>query len=615
MKNSSLLVIYYSTKKRTISDISQTMFKAAETVPVTRLSSDLEALLSNIHYWLELVERLGYDRAVYEADADPTLDTLSRYFDSSHRGLLRVFNLFDRDHDSTVTYEEIGTGLRQQGLFSNGNSPEAIAAFQELWRLVENNGAVRPPEFLWALKTLRLAAVMSSYMRPKSLSQNQEEMRLFYHEYREDKLSNRMPIEAPVSFLFQTTTVSSPEEMRVRWLHCHDPPRGAVLGLGMKYGIDPRFMLDIFGLWREPARADVVTPPISSMTITHAEETQIFIVVPVLRLTRRSEESCEPYEAWRRLKRSGLGRHTPPPCVIAEVEHCNLAILLVGEGSNTNVLSFTSEWGRLSKLITHDAKEVVPLPRRQISSSDPKEPLLQSDFATALQSKQLSFEKPVEHHDDMSAFRKILSTLNTSYSHLRTGDAQTFLLKTLCEVTEDYLSIMKAYDYGLNVLQKRLDRQRDNMSQRDVRKIRKSVRQLSHLYRLVSPVLAVSDSLAKMKWSGDASLYLSDIKGNVSRFLDDAIAHREFSRGMIDQFQNFCESKTSQILYLLTRVTTLFVPGQFLASVYGMNFVDSSGSPTIPELNWEYGYAYYWGMVVTLTSIIFSVIFYVTKRN
>ena len=62
-------------------------------------------------YWLKLVQRLGIDAAVYASASLPSLDTVSRYFDSTQLGMLRVFHLFDKDKDSNLTLEEISRGL------------------------------------------------------------------------------------------------------------------------------------------------------------------------------------------------------------------------------------------------------------------------------------------------------------------------------------------------------------------------------------------------------------------------------------------------------------------------------------------------------------------------
>jgi len=61
--------------------------------------------------------------------------------------------------------------------------------------------------------------------------------------------------------------------------------------------------------------------------------------------------------------------------------------------------------------------------------------------------------------------------------------------------------------------------------------------------------------------------------------------------------QNKHAQKLNDILFVLTTATALFAPVQFLAGVYGMNFA-VNGDPTIPELKMEYGYLYFWIIVI-----------------
>eukprot|EP00435_Cladocopium_sp_Y103_P029206 s793_g7.t1 len=61
--------------------------------------------------------------------------------------------------------------------------------------------------------------------------------------------------------------------------------------------------------------------------------------------------------------------------------------------------------------------------------------------------------------------------------------------------------------------------------------------------------------------------------------------------------QNRHAQKLNDILFVLTTATALFAPVQFLAGVYGMNFA-IDGDPTIPELKLEYGYLYFWAIVI-----------------
>jgi len=55
-------------------------------------------------------------------------------------------------------------------------------------------------------------------------------------------------------------------------------------------------------------------------------------------------------------------------------------------------------------------------------------------------------------------------------------------------------------------------------------------------------------------------------------------------------------------MQMLSVMSTVFLPLSFLAGVYGTNFT------ILPELHWEYGYLYFWGMCI-LCTVVFLAIF------
>ena len=373
----------------------------------------LQMRISDYRYWISLVSRLGFDASVYQhpmMGGIPALETLSRYFDSTQLGMLRVFHLFDKDHDQTITNSEVAHGLRQQGLYTLQGKEEADEAFNELFSLIAaEDGLSHPPEFLVALRNLRLAAIVHDRQTAVEFAA-MEEIQINLHEYREDQLYSACPMEQPVAFLFKpntltaeiaqnplihshvstTTHLTGGASHHVRWLHLHEPGRKAVLGLAVKYGLDPRFVLDVFTLWREQAKVDQVstyelqyggynsatTPDLPQQIGAPSVDRPLwfFVVVPVLRLSEQSRETLRPYQAWRRSimrQRSSRGLNSggagvvndveAAPSVEVVVEHCNLAMFVSGVAEGGTVLSFSSEWVELVKLST-----VTPLTAKEL---------------------------------------------------------------------------------------------------------------------------------------------------------------------------------------------------------------------------------------------------------
>merc|ERR1711874_75652 len=53
----------------------------------------------------------------------------------------------------------------------------------------------------------------------------------------------------------------------------------------------------------------------------------------------------------------------------------------------------------------------------------------------------------------------------------------------------------------------------------------------------------------------------------------------------------------NRTLFVLTMLTSVFTPLTFASGVYGMNFTNLGGQPTIPELLNPDGYYYFWTAV------------------
>jgi magnesium transporter len=62
-----------------------------------------------------------------------------------------------------------------------------------------------------------------------------------------------------------------------------------------------------------------------------------------------------------------------------------------------------------------------------------------------------------------------------------------------------------------------------------------------------------------------------------------------------DLYQSGISSRTNQVMQVLTIIATIFIPLTFVVGVYGMNF------KYMPELQWRYGYAAVWAVMVLIS--------------
>ena len=90
--------------------------------------------------------------------------------------------------------------------------------------------------------------------------------------------------------------------------------------------------------------------------------------------------------------------------------------------------------------------------------------------------------------------------------------------------------------------------------------------------------------------SDPTRVYLRDCYDHTIQLLDMMDTHREIAAALTEIYLSGVNSRTNEIMKVLTVIATIFMPLGFVASLYGMNF-DRTASPwNMPELGWALGY-------------------------
>lgn len=69
-----------------------------------------------------------------------------------------------------------------------------------------------------------------------------------------------------------------------------------------------------------------------------------------------------------------------------------------------------------------------------------------------------------------------------------------------------------------------------------------------------------------------AKLYLRDVDDTLAETIDEILFQENLAQRILREHSAFKDDRTSTINFTLTVVATIFLPAQFMTSLYGMNF-------------------------------------------
>jgi magnesium transporter len=171
----------------------------------------------------------------------------------------------------------------------------------------------------------------------------------------------------------------------------------------------------------------------------------------------------------------------------------------------------------------------------------------------------------------------------------RFAKSPSFLLYELWDhLIDDYVRVQKKLEERVEELQLRLIGEVDERVFAEVSEIGVD---LLHFRKVLIPARAVLTDLSTRKSifvSEATQPFLANMVGTLERVLQDLMSDRDILSESLNLYMSMVGHRTNRVMNRLTVVSILFLPLSFLCGVYGMNF------EILPELKWEFGYAYFW---------------------
>jgi magnesium transporter len=134
---------------------------------------------------------------------------------------------------------------------------------------------------------------------------------------------------------------------------------------------------------------------------------------------------------------------------------------------------------------------------------------------------------------------------------------------------------------------------------RNFDRIQKLRKELIFLRRAVYPLRDAINKLVKGESAfvaEESYRYFSDVYDHVAHLSDSLEIYQDLSSSLLDIHINTLNTRMNEVMKVLTVISTIFIPLTFIVGVYGMNF------KVFPELEWKYGYAAVWGLMLVIVA-------------
>ncbi|MGE5430841.1 MAG: magnesium/cobalt transporter CorA [Syntrophomonadaceae bacterium] len=187
-------------------------------------------------------------------------------------------------------------------------------------------------------------------------------------------------------------------------------------------------------------------------------------------------------------------------------------------------------------------------------------------------------------------FEAVRGNLRENKGKIRELGPDYLAYRILDVVLDNYFSVLEKIGDKIESIEDELV---ENPTRQTLEKIYKLKGEMIIIRRAVWPLREVISSLEKIETeliAKSTQPYLRDLYDHIVQLIDTNENYREMTAGLMDIYLSSVSNKLNEIMKVLTIISTFFIPLNFIAGLYGMNFNTNISKYNMPELNFYLGY-------------------------
>lgn len=203
-------------------------------------------------------------------------------------------------------------------------------------------------------------------------------------------------------------------------------------------------------------------------------------------------------------------------------------------------------------------------------------------------------------------FDGVRNRLSSKLGRIRSRGADYLFFALLDAIIDNYFQVLEQINHRIEILEEEVYANPKPVVAQNIQQLKKEVLRVR---RWIYPVrelvgrLIDSDSPLIAK---DTKLFLRDAQDHTIELNESIQIYREMSMSLMEMYMSNMSNKMNEVMKVLTIMASIFIPLTFIAGIYGMNFEH------IPELHWDKGYYYVWGLMIT---IFLGMLFYFKRKD
>lgn len=196
----------------------------------------------------------------------------------------------------------------------------------------------------------------------------------------------------------------------------------------------------------------------------------------------------------------------------------------------------------------------------------------------------------VQEEPNYDTFNPVRDRIRLAKGMIRQKGADYLAYTLIDTIIDGFFPVLEDYGERLEDLE---DEVVLNPSRKTLEKIYTVRRELLTLRRAIWPQRDAINALMREKSSlisEPVRVYLRDCYDHSVQVMDMVETYRELSSSLMDVYLSSINNRMSEVMKILTVVSSIFIPLTFIAGVYGMNFNTEISPLNMPELNAYWGY-------------------------